>query len=173
MFKQMIGFAAVAGLVFALAPAQAALVAYWNFDEGEGPTADDFSANNNDGTLVATFGPKPAWTTGHTGNPGDNALSFVRMGANCVEIPDDDSLHITDTFTVAAWGRETGNSRIMGTSLLPMMVHEPGSSRPVTGLATRHISIPLRTVLSSTVWASYLRRMGIGTISRSRTTALL
>jgi hypothetical protein len=98
-------------LSLALAGAShAALVGYWNFNEGVGSTAADFSTNNNDGTLTDIPGGAvnvPAWIGGHTGNLGDNALEFAQ---GTVVIPDSASLHITNSFTIAAWYYDTGSN---------------------------------------------------------------
>ncbi|KPK44343.1 MAG: hypothetical protein AMK72_12165, partial [Planctomycetes bacterium SM23_25] len=85
--------------------AQAELVGYWNFNEGEGTTAGDFSPNANDGTLAGN--QLPSWVAGHTANPGDNALNFVFSLSSYVAVPTSASLGtITDNFTIAAWAYE-------------------------------------------------------------------
>ncbi|MCX6874662.1 MAG: autotransporter-associated beta strand repeat-containing protein [Verrucomicrobia bacterium] len=97
----------LAGSVAALLaahPAHAALVGYWNFNENTGTTANDFTANNNVGTLVAGGGGAPSWVTGHTGNAGDNALQF-RGWNDRVTIPVTTALGVTNSFTIALWAK--------------------------------------------------------------------
>lgn len=93
--------------LFACPSAHASLVGYWKFDEGTGTVANDFTANNNDGTLQAIGGQVPAWIAGHTGAPGDFALNFAQ---GVVTVPDSASLHITNQFTLAAWYYDTGSN---------------------------------------------------------------
>jgi len=85
-------------------PAQAALVAYWNCDEGSGTALNDYTANNNDGTLVQSMG----WTTsGHTGLSGDKALSG-NGNLSCVTVPDSATLKGGGSaFTITVWLNET------------------------------------------------------------------
>ncbi len=92
------------------AGASAALVAYWNFDEGSGPTANDFSPNGNHGTLGGNVAPN--WVAGHTGGAGDFALNFPAFPTTTwVRVPASASFStITDKFTIAAWVRETGTN---------------------------------------------------------------
>lgn len=99
------------GLIVALAaPAEAGLVAYWNFNEGIGTTVADFSANHNSGTINGSL----TWVAGRTGNAGDYALSFPGNDANYVGVPDSTSLHINSKankrFTIAAWVYDEGSS---------------------------------------------------------------
>lgn len=98
---------AVLGLAWAT-PAQAALVAYWNCNEGVGPTAFDFfKGNSNDGTLVGM-----GWVPGHTGAAGDFAVNSPG-NAQHVSVPDDpsfDTITTNNTFTIAAWVRELGGT---------------------------------------------------------------
>ena len=100
----------VIGLAWAT-PAQAALVAYWNFNEGSGgsgTTVADFSGNN-DGTILGT---KPTWVAGHTGGAGDYALNvpFYSGENDGVEVLASDSLKSVSTaqkFTIAMWANQT------------------------------------------------------------------
>ncbi len=100
----------VAVLCFAWAtPAQAALVGYWDFDEGTGTDVGDFSGNN-DGTFGAGSGA--TWVTGHTGNAGDYALNVPSYSGatDGVEIPASDSLKSLSTaqrFTIAFWANDS------------------------------------------------------------------
>jgi len=69
------------------------LVAEWHFDENEGTSALDTSGNNNHGMIHGA-----TWTTGKLGF----ALNFD--GSNdYVEVPDSDSLDITEQVTFVAW----------------------------------------------------------------------
>ena len=70
------------------------LVAYWKFDEGAGTTTADSSGNGNTGIL--TNGP--LWTAGRLGK----ALYFDGIDDN-VTVPDSNSLHLSDAFTLSAW----------------------------------------------------------------------
>jgi len=96
--------------LFALAlcakSAQAGLVAYWDFDEGSGTTAADFSSNDNDGTLVNT----PTWVAGHTGDADDYALEFDQDTTDGVSVPDHSSLDLGSSFTIAAWVYDQGSA---------------------------------------------------------------
>lgn len=84
--------------------AMAGLVGYWKFDEGAGTAAGDSSGNNNNGTLAAIpGGAVPSWVAGHSGG----ALQFAQ---GVVTVPDTASLHITNTFTVAAWIKDSGSN---------------------------------------------------------------
>ena len=104
-------FAAVLALaVLTAITAQAALIGYWNFNEGSGTTAADFSSNANHGTLMGTTAP-PAWVAGHTGNPGDYALHInAGSGYPRVEVPHHSSLELTGPFTLAVWLYDTGST---------------------------------------------------------------
>jgi len=88
-------------------PAQAALVGYWNLNEGSGTTAKDFlKGNNNDGTLSGGV----SWVTGHTGASGDYAVR-IPGGSDYITVPDSASFDtITNNFTIAAWVRELGGT---------------------------------------------------------------
>ena len=72
-------------------------VGMWHFDEGSGDVASDSSGNGNDGTLMEA----PEWVDGKVGK----ALAF--NGTNYVEVPDADSLKMTDAVTVALWFKTT------------------------------------------------------------------
>ncbi len=98
----------VAFLLFA-ANAHAALVGYWDFNEGSGTTLRDFSPNNNNGTFGGTH---PTWQIngGATSAPGDNSLRFSG-GTTFVTVPHSPSLaNITNQFTIGAWVYEHGNT---------------------------------------------------------------
>jgi len=105
----IVAVVASAGMLASPNAAQAALVAYWNFNDGAGLTANDFSVNNNDGTLGAS--PLPTWVAGHTANPADKALNFVSGNAPRVSVPASASFGtITNKFTIATWEYERSSS---------------------------------------------------------------
>ena len=94
------------GMVLALAgTAQAGLVAYWDFNEGSGTTAADFSSNDNDGTLFGT----PTWVAGQSGDAGDFALEFDQGTTDGVTVLDDPSLDLGSSFTIGAWVYDQGS----------------------------------------------------------------
>ena len=70
------------------------MVAYWNFDEGQGAIAND-SAGENNGTVHGA-----EWTSGKF----NNALNFDGVD-DYVEVPDDPSLRFmqSSSFTISAW----------------------------------------------------------------------
>lgn len=78
------------------------LVGAWTFDEGEGETAFDTSNHGNDGALIYTDAPGPAWTDGRFGG----ALYFDGLDDQ-VTIDGTGSLaNVTNeshTFTAWAW----------------------------------------------------------------------
>lgn len=72
------------------------LIGYWNFNEGVGTIAHDFSGNLNTGALTNI----PTWTTGKLGK----ALSFSRASSQYVTIPNSSSLAIaTGDMTISVW----------------------------------------------------------------------
>jgi len=74
MYKQMIAFAAVVGLVFVLAPATRAEVLHYTFDNPD-DLGNDSSSNGNHGTVAVTTNPLTQ-TAGKFG-AGAAAFSFV------------------------------------------------------------------------------------------------
>jgi hypothetical protein len=102
---------AIGVLLAAAGSAQAALISYWNFNEGSGTVANDFNTvNANNGTLQGSGGLLPLWVAGHTGLAGDYALQFNDSTWNrkvWVKVLDSASLHIGNVdhkpFTVASW----------------------------------------------------------------------
>jgi hypothetical protein len=74
-------------------------VSHWELDEGSGSTAYD-SVGGNDGTITGA-----TWTTGKYGN----ALSFDGNG-DYVDCGNDESLNLTDIFTVSAWFKDDNPS---------------------------------------------------------------
>lgn len=77
------------------------LVGCWHFDENSGTTTGDSSGNGNDGTINGA-----TWTTGKCGS----ALSFNGVN-NYVEVPDNNSLHISDGITIEAWIKPTDTAQ--------------------------------------------------------------
>ncbi len=70
--------------VFGKAPNDNGVVGQWDFDEGGGQTVADSSGNANDGTWHGS------------------SMSFNGVD-DYVEVPDDDSLDITEEITIEAW----------------------------------------------------------------------
>ena len=94
----LVGLLAIGLLLGFIGTAHAAgghhgLVAAYGFDEGSGGTVADSSGEGNDGTITGA-----AWEPGKFGD----ALHFDGS-TGFVEIPDDDSLDLTDSMTVSAW----------------------------------------------------------------------
>ena len=87
------------------------LVAHWKLDEGNGEIAYD-SSGENDGMI---HGAK--WAGGITGN----ALNFNGNG-DYVEVPDSNSLNITEEVTLAAW------IKILGDTKAPRIIAKGGES---------------------------------------------
>jgi hypothetical protein len=85
-------------------PAQAALVAYWDCDEGSGTNLEDYTASSHDGTLGNSMG----WTSsGHTGLSGDNAL-LSNGNRSYVNVPRaGDLVGGNSSFTMTIWLKET------------------------------------------------------------------
>lgn len=82
--------------------ANAALVAAWPFDEGDGEIARDASGNGNDGDLV-----RAAWGDGRSGS----GLVFVGTGGDgYVEVADWETLQLTGKFTVCFWWHKTSDA---------------------------------------------------------------
>ncbi|WP_455391920.1 LamG-like jellyroll fold domain-containing protein [[Eubacterium] cellulosolvens] len=80
-------------------------VGLWHFDEGSGGTVYDETSNNNDGTVYGA-----TWTSGQF----NDALRFDGGGSQRVDVPDDNSLDLTNVFTIEAWVfRERNSNRDM------------------------------------------------------------
>ena len=94
MRKGTIAFIAAAALILSATSgvAQDGLVAYWDFDENSGGTANDRTGNGHDGELVGD----PEWVAGKFGS----ALRFDDAG-EYVLVPHDDALNFTDAVTFA------------------------------------------------------------------------
>jgi hypothetical protein len=78
------------------------LVGYWKADENTGTTVADYSGNANTGTA----GGSPTWAAGKFGS----AVSY--SSNDYVTVADNATLNFgaTDSFTIAAWIRRTGNT---------------------------------------------------------------
>jgi len=103
----------------------AELVGHWRLDDGSGTIAADSSGYGNDGTLQGD----PQWVTGKI----NGALEFDGTG-DYVEVPDNESLHLWERFTLAAWiyQVESRSSRIIdkigaGTANGPHLDTHPGT----------------------------------------------
>lgn len=85
-------------------------VADWRFDDGSGATVSDHT-----GRYDGTVGGNATWTDGICG---DGAMDFLDAAHNCIveDIPSafDDSLAVTNKFTVAAWVKRTGTGNPSG-----------------------------------------------------------
>ena len=82
--------------IFFSSQANAALVGYWDFNEGLGTTAYDSSGFNNNGSFNANTAD---WVQGKYGS----GLLLNNNDGGGVVIPDSSSLHFTDAFTLMAW----------------------------------------------------------------------
>ncbi|HWM63912.1 MAG TPA: LamG domain-containing protein [Solirubrobacterales bacterium] len=91
---------------------QAAPVAAYSFDEGEGATAED-AAGENDGTIEGA-----AWAKGIYGS----ALKFDGVD-DCVSIADAPELQLSEEFTLQAWVKPEGSP-----SADPVIFKEDGES---------------------------------------------
>ena len=69
-------------------------VGIWTFDKGDGEDAEDYSQYGNNGQLIG----KPKWTEGKF----EQALSLNGID-QWVQVPDSESLRVTDAVTVMAW----------------------------------------------------------------------
>lgn len=83
----------VVGIVFAAIEDD--LVIFFTFDDVDGKTIKDSSGNGLDGNIIAN-------TEIVAGKMGD-AIKITAEGADCVNVPADDKLKISDEITMAAW----------------------------------------------------------------------
>lgn len=107
-FRLFIGLAS-ALLLLGARPVSAALIGYWNLDEGTGTVANDTSGRVGplNGTLSSGGAGLPLWTTGRFGK----GLDF-NVGANAaiasgglVTVPYNVDLRLTGAFTISLWWR--------------------------------------------------------------------
>jgi hypothetical protein len=103
----------------------AELVGHWRLDDGSGTIAADSSGYGNDGTLRGD----PQWVIGKI----NGALEFDGTD-DYVEVADNESLHLWERFTLAAWiyQVESRSSRIIdkigaGTANGPHLDTHPGT----------------------------------------------
>ena len=99
----------VIGMAMLAAPVQAATIAYWRFEEGDGGTANDETANNHDGTIQPYSYCDCLWSAGGlcdpvplTGAANNWKLHFDPAGNAHIEIADSDQWTQTGGFTVEA-----------------------------------------------------------------------
>jgi hypothetical protein len=98
------------------AKGEAALLAYWRFDDGAGTVVTDALGRGHDGTILTNgAAPNPVWTTGKVGG------ALALDGSTFVRVPyssDWDELGATNAFTVVAWvlrqTNATGWSTLVG-----------------------------------------------------------
>jgi hypothetical protein len=74
-------------------------VGLWHIDEGVGTTANDETANDNDGTISGPVWAGPTWVDGKNGG---TALDFDGTD-DYVSVPDSGSLDITGEITLEGW----------------------------------------------------------------------
>jgi autotransporter-associated beta strand protein len=94
-------------LLTAAPPARAALIGYWNFDEGAGTTATDTSGRVGplNGTLsAAAGGVMPAWVPGRFGNALNFNFTSLSAGG-LVTVPFNGDLRLSNAFTISFWWR--------------------------------------------------------------------
>jgi len=87
-------------------------VAFWKFDEGFGTTAQDSTAQNNDGTLInmsATASPTSGWQTEDQCISG-KCLAFD--GSNDYINVNSSSIKLNSDYTVGMWVRQTAKKDI-------------------------------------------------------------
>ena len=103
----MLCLLAVIALAWAT-PAQAALVGYWNMNEGSGDPVADTSGNAQDAARAGST--KPSWVAGQTGLTGDYALNFpAYSGTNYVlRSAAVTNLGGATNFTITFWAKELG-----------------------------------------------------------------
>jgi len=85
----------IAGILGSVCLADSDPIAYWAFDEGNGKTVKDLSGKNNGGDIMGNI----EWE--EEGKYG-SALNFDGL-TGYVNVPDAESLQITDAITIAVW----------------------------------------------------------------------
>jgi len=90
------------------APAHGQVVAAYNFDEGTGNSATDYSPFGNNGTISGA-----TWVTGRFGG----ALNYNGI-SDWVTINDSDSLDVSTAMTLEAWVYPTATTGTWATILL-------------------------------------------------------
>ncbi len=84
------------------------LIAYWNLDEGAGATAEDVSANSNDGTLFNT----PTWSSLTAPTSFNNPANVLFDGVDDYIDPGTNvgSFDLSDPFSISVWINPSLNS---------------------------------------------------------------
>lgn len=102
--REKIMVVGILAVLFIAVSVNADLAAHWEFEDGGGTTAQDSTANGNDGALVNG----PAWTSGKI----DGGLSFDGTD-DYVDVSDNPSLRFGqhDSFTIAFWARPIGTGQ--------------------------------------------------------------
>ena len=80
------------------AVAQDSIVAAWLFDESGGNVVQDVSGNGHNGEIMGSVG-RVAGVFG-------TALEISGTSTDYVEVPDHESLHLTDAITLMAWAKK-------------------------------------------------------------------
>jgi hypothetical protein len=115
-------------LMVAVTMAQAALQAWWTFDEGQGTTAADSSGNGNTGLLIgnSTWGDPeqpvpgnaapPIWTTGVNGGAllFNSTVGGTKTFGTVVAARSDSLQYWGSQWTVAFWANQASYSRATG-----------------------------------------------------------
>ena len=93
---------------FIVPKVNAALIGYWDFNEGLGTTTHDLSGSNNNGSFNVGAAD---WVQGKYGS----ALLFNGSPNAVVTVPYSSSLHLNDFFTIGAWVMpfSTGDNRVI------------------------------------------------------------
>lgn len=86
-------------MAFATSGVEAGMLTHWSFDEGAGVTTADMSGNGMNATIDGA-----EWTTGFRGG----ALQFAGNAEKDIVTADAALGITTDTFTVSAWVKRTG-----------------------------------------------------------------
>jgi len=100
---------AVVALLAAAGSAQAALIGYWNFNEGTGTAVNDTSGNSQNAARAG--GTLPTWIAGRTGLTGDYALNFPAYPSPTSYVLRSSAvsnLGGATNFTLAFWAKELG-----------------------------------------------------------------
>ena len=100
-----------AGMILALTgAAQAALVGYWDFDEGTGTAVNDSSGNAQNAALGGVT--TPTWVAGQTGDAADYALNFPVWGNTSYVLRSAAVANLggANNFTITMWLKETGTN---------------------------------------------------------------
>lgn len=87
-------FAIICVLISFVSIADAGLVGYWNFDEGQGNIANDSSILGNNAQIDG-----PTWTIGKYGN----GLLFDRIVLDRVIVPYNNTIELPSDFTLMLW----------------------------------------------------------------------